>query len=1185
MTKLFFLFLLLFATFSAQTFAQIPSGYYDNAKGQSSTTLQKALHKIIRGHTKVSYTQLWTSFQSTDKKPNGKVWDMYSDVPGGTPAYEFTYTSDQCGTYSGEGGCYNREHSFPKSWWGGTTDTMYTDLFHIVPTDGYVNNKRSSYPYGEVGTASWTSTNGCKLGTSNYPGYSGTVFEPIDAYKGDFARNYFYMATRYLNKIDSWAANTDMLDGSGFSSWALNLLLDWNHQDPVSQKELDRNEQVYGIQHNRNPFIDHPEFVQRIWGGPDDYAPIFYDTYPAAANIATTNFDVVASLDEVCTVYYVVLADGATAPSSAQVLAGKDAAGTLLAANLRGSFSVSSPNQEFSSTISSLATTTAYDVYIVAEDNASPSNLQSSPSKVDVTTGNSGGSSGSSGSIVEQNFESGNWNYTSNAGSGTIAVTTSKHYEGSSSIQLTGSNGANSDPNIVFDNVDISSYTSVTLELAFAADGPDGSDDLYLDISYDNGATWNGAGSVKLVDGYGNASIAFGTTSSSNPTTVSSNPYTVNIADAENQIKIRIRFDERSGKNNTSDSYFVDAIKLKGTSSASANSNASIIEKTSGWSEPTNIAYASYSAASGLTTGNSIEVAGFTIKDGDGSTADADAVSTTLTDLSVAIDNWDGIKTIALVDGSTNVAEVTSVSGGNGTVSFSGLSLVAPDNGAKDFSLRATFENSQTDNQNIKYTITSATADNSGSTFAASDAGGAATDNTGDNNKIVVSASQLAFTLDKPGSGVTVSTDFEVEVKATDANDNVDLDAANSVTLALASGSGILSSATGLVQNLTSGTYLWTDVQYDTEEDFTLSATASGLTTATSSTITASALAPATYFSDLIITQYVEGSSNNKYLELWNNTGASVDLSNYKIDIYSNGSTTVSTHISLSGSLADQGVFVIANSSAAAWSGTPDLSTASLNFNGNDAVVLVNNLAKGNVDVLGTIGSSSNFAKDKTLKRNSDVSGPSSTYNASDWTASGKDDVSGLGNPGPLPIELISFDVKVENQYNLLAWSTATETRNDFFTLQRSSNLIDFVDVARILGGGNSNVRRDYLYKDYHIIGGEDVFYRLKQTDFDGKYSYSKIIAAVNKNTLGINRIYYFESGIYIDITSGHSEQAMLELMNLSGKIIFQRVINLSRGTEHYHIAVPKLANGIYFLRIASPSSFSNQRKLIISGR
>ncbi|OFX27774.1 MAG: hypothetical protein A2033_14940 [Bacteroidetes bacterium GWA2_31_9] len=243
--------------------SQIPTGYYNSAQGLTGIPLKQALHNIIKNHNSVSYSSLWSYFQQTDKKANGKVWDMYSDNPNGTPPYEYTYTSDQCGSYSGEGVCYNREHSWPQSWFN-SNSPMVSDLFHLYPTDGYVNGKRGDNPYGNVGSVTWTSLNGSKLGYCNFPGYTGLVFEPIDEYKGDLARTYFYMSVRYYTEDGSWLTN-DMVIKSDIKDWALKNLYEWHLADTVSQKEIDRNNKVYGIQNNRNPFIDHPEYVEMVW--------------------------------------------------------------------------------------------------------------------------------------------------------------------------------------------------------------------------------------------------------------------------------------------------------------------------------------------------------------------------------------------------------------------------------------------------------------------------------------------------------------------------------------------------------------------------------------------------------------------------------------------------------------------------------------------------------------------------------------------------------------------------------------------------------------------------------------------------------------------------------------------------------------------------------------------------------
>ncbi|MFZ4547107.1 MAG: endonuclease, partial [Bacteroidales bacterium] len=245
--------------------AQIPAGYYNSASGLTGAAQKTALYNIIKNHTALSYSALWNAFQTTDDKPDGSVWDMYSNCT-------FTFGSDQCGTYGIECDCYNREHSFPQSWFN-SNSPMVSDLFHIYPTDGKVNGMRENYPFGEVGTASYTSQNGSKLGSSFSTGYTNIVFEPIDEYKGDFARTYFYMATRYENLIVSWQGNLgadEVLNGTTYpcyDQWFIDLLLAWNAADPVSQKEIDRNNTIYtSFQHNRNPYIDHPEYVGSVWG-------------------------------------------------------------------------------------------------------------------------------------------------------------------------------------------------------------------------------------------------------------------------------------------------------------------------------------------------------------------------------------------------------------------------------------------------------------------------------------------------------------------------------------------------------------------------------------------------------------------------------------------------------------------------------------------------------------------------------------------------------------------------------------------------------------------------------------------------------------------------------------------------------------------------------------------------------
>jgi endonuclease I len=350
--------------------AQIPSGYYTTATG-SGYTLKTQLYNIIKGHTDNGYAGLYTTYQSSDidnfYENDGTILDMYSEKPSGTDPYNYTSGSTQrCGTYSTEGDCYNREHIIPQSSFNSAAP-MVSDAHFITPTDGKVNGIRSNYPHGTVATASTTTLNGSKLGTSSVSGYTGTVFEPINDFKGDIARMYFYFATRYENTVSTYSYA--MFDGSSnkvFTTAFLNTLLAWNAQDPVSAREIARNNAIYTKQNNRNPYIDHPEYVQAIWGGttptPDTQAPTTPSSLAATTKTATSvSLSWTASTDNIGVTGYDVYMNSAL----------KTTVSTLTA------------------TISGLTASTAYSFYIKAKDAAG--NTSASSNTVSATTNSSGG--------------------------------------------------------------------------------------------------------------------------------------------------------------------------------------------------------------------------------------------------------------------------------------------------------------------------------------------------------------------------------------------------------------------------------------------------------------------------------------------------------------------------------------------------------------------------------------------------------------------------------------------------------------------------------------------------------------------------------------------------------------------------------------------------------------------------
>ena len=269
------LLLSLFIAGVCATWAQGPNGsgtYYQNANGKKGAALKTAMFRIINPHYNIGYDGLYEAYKKTDTRLDGYVRDWYSKTTN------YHHVTDKAGSYNREGDCYNREHSVPQSWFG--SGVIKSDIVHVLPTDGYVNNRRSNFPFGEVANATYHSDGDyCRLGSCKTAGYSGTVFEPGDDIKGDLARIYFYMATCYESQAPSWGHS--VFTGSTyqpFAQWTYDMLIRWAKQDPIDDVEIARNNAVYETQQNRNPFVDYPGLENYIWGDMTDVA-FSYDNY------------------------------------------------------------------------------------------------------------------------------------------------------------------------------------------------------------------------------------------------------------------------------------------------------------------------------------------------------------------------------------------------------------------------------------------------------------------------------------------------------------------------------------------------------------------------------------------------------------------------------------------------------------------------------------------------------------------------------------------------------------------------------------------------------------------------------------------------------------------------------------------------------------------------------------------
>ncbi len=247
--------------------AKPKAGHYDAINNMSGQALWDSIYSCTqKGYTDLTYKGLFTAYEKTDTDEDNNIIDMY----GGCV---FPLTK-KCGSYNKECDCYNREHSIPKSWWGTPKESKQgSDIFHLVPTDGKVNGMRGNLAFGEVkdGTSDYTYNQNYR-GTSDLQGYDGTVFEPRDEYKGDFARGYMGTMAKWNLKATLDAGSSTFTgeyteDGNfGLTEYGMFLLMKWHRQDPVSEKELKRNDAIEETQGNRNPFIDYPELAEYIWG-------------------------------------------------------------------------------------------------------------------------------------------------------------------------------------------------------------------------------------------------------------------------------------------------------------------------------------------------------------------------------------------------------------------------------------------------------------------------------------------------------------------------------------------------------------------------------------------------------------------------------------------------------------------------------------------------------------------------------------------------------------------------------------------------------------------------------------------------------------------------------------------------------------------------------------------------------
>ncbi len=848
----------------------------------------------------------------------------------------------------------------------------------------------------------------------------------------------FYMATRYKDEIPTWYSTgteiqTVFQSNGEFQPEYYQMIYAWHTADPVSQKELDRNDDVYDIQGNANPYINHPEWVCVVFGGcsvnpePTNYPTNFLASAVNSSQINLSWTDAVGT--DLPDGYLIV---GSTTNSFSDPVDGTDPATDADLSDGYAIIKVTQGTESYSFTGLSASTTYYFKIWSYSNTGTNIDfKTDGTAPESNATTLAASGTPELLISEISGKGYGGDYNdeyiEISNIGTASADLTnyTVENYEGTNleaTFDITGTLAANDAyviairttyNSITPDFVPSTSYsinndfyvllkengtikdqagsTSDLFNDAYNYEFTDCSNDNLPVSNWDNLGTGNGTPGVvncnttpvlnvstSSLSGFsyiiGNGPSAeqsfllSGTNLDGTDVTLTppadyeisktsgsgfvQNPSYLTFSaydGSDKTIYVRLKSGLAVGTYNNETISISgggdsdgETVTLNGDVTTSSASDI-ILETT--FTEPSNIPYINYQSANIINDGNDIEVAQFTIRDG-GGTADLDNLSTILTDITFSVTNSADIQRIALYDGTTELAEVASAA----SVTFSGLTLTALDGASKTFSIRVSFNATVTDNNQFQFTVTSATADNTGSVFTAADAGGAQSTITGDENRIEVIASALSFTQQPSNTGINVAMSPNPAVEAIDANLNRDLDYAAAISV---SSTGTMT-GDPVAGTWASGVATFANLVHTVlGTGLTLTASNGSLSVVSNTFDITDACA-----TDLIISEYVEGSSNNKYIEIYNGTGTVVNLDNYRIGIVSNGGTWTETAINFTAgaTLADGATWVLANSGAGATViAAADQTSGSLGYNGNDAVALQTSTGT-NIDIVGTDG-------------------------------------------------------------------------------------------------------------------------------------------------------------------------------------------------------------------------------------
>ncbi|GJM35523.1 MAG: hypothetical protein DHS20C18_45240 [Saprospiraceae bacterium] len=705
--------------------------------------------------------------------------------------------------------------------------------------------------------------------------------------------------------------------------------------------------------------------------------------------------------------------------------------------------------------------------------------------------------------------------------------------------------------------IDLSSYENVelTFDVAKFGSGTDGP--LTVEISDDGGTTWTAQ--------------TFNSPTPDDSNYLTSGPTAITPTGSDVRIRF-IRANSFSGKR------FRDFL-LEGDPVSTFDNDSDIVE--GGFDEPDNIVYENYDASSALTTANAIKIGAFTIRDGGAGGSDADMVSTILTDIEFSVLNSSNLAALAIFDGINNVSEVTTVSS---TTTFnsinSGTGLEAADNGTKSFDVYATFKSSVIDNEQVQLTITSATADGvNGSVFAAVNAGGALTSISGDDNRIEVTATDLIFDQEPTDVNINAVMFPFPTIAAIDANVNIDKDFSNLVSL---SSTGTFSGTATTSANIVNGIATFNNLVFSVEAtDRTISGTSGGVNSTGNSTLFDILDIPNIVINEILPDPASDTNgdgifnfSDDEFVEIYNNGLISVDLAGWTIEdgvgmrhtFPANSILAPGTGVVVFGGGSPTGIPVVTQTAS---SGTFGLN------NGGDIVSLIDD--NSNVVDSYTYASSTDNV---SYGRSPDFTGPFVLHTTISGNYSpGRNNANGT----PLPINLLSFNAKAQDDDILLNWRTASEVNNDYMAVERSQDGREYREIGRVQGQGTTHEAQTYHFADKNPLRGVN-FYRLRQVDFDGQYEYHRVVAIDFTSKLNVEEdLQVFPTAVHqllnVRYMGTLDADVTLQIIGLDGRVWEQQALQVFKDNAFSgELDVSVLPVGIYVLRLQNGPAVVNKR-------